>query len=264
MSFQAPFILTHRIRDAIQESAISMCRVGHHEEGVRLLHSHLTGHHDDGHAWELLGVILFASGQTHNALCAIETATTLIPITIGAELAIAECYVRLGLEESAHTIIDHILDKSVPSELIPYAVATASTLGMNFHALELCREAATRDPDCEQAWFGVTHYMCLCGYPNRLVLRVLAHVVELAPEVDSYRVTLACMAVNCEDERRAYSSVANMSVESLGAIACAHAMVPLPSLYESVRDDVRISACRKRLAELNSGESHSETKGGDS
>lgn len=247
---EAQQLFNLRVDNGTQEAAKSLYLNGHPKEAIRLLSGHLKTHPDDGRSWEMLGTMYHATGQIASAVSALEHATTLVPLTLVGQYSLADCYLDIGMTHTASDMFEHLMYQKLPTELVPPVVAALSKVGLNFHALELSREAASRNPSCDEAWFSIAHHMALCGYPPCLVVPVLNQAVELEPRNPVYRCTLAKFAIEAEESGIAYRAIANLEPASIQQLACTFCILHFEHLYKTAGDDVRAKACRDRMNEI--------------
>ena len=226
---------------------------GKEDLAIQMLNRALGNAPEDGAAWELRGVICHGRKDLKAALHALETATSLKPLTLGGELALADCYARLDFKETAHAIYSHLADgDKLKPQYVPDVVVGLSGLGDNRRALRLCREAAERDPLCDQATYGMAYYMAKCGYPGEVVLPVLQKAVQLAPEVVQYQVSLANLYDEIGQREQGLGVMSRLDVKQLQSIGCANCLCKFADWFEVAGDSNRRDACLSRMKELKS------------
>ena len=226
---------------------------GDQRTAVQLVEQSLEQDPDDGEAWELLGTMRHGQKLLPEALQALETATSLQPLSLGGQLAIADCYARLGHRETAFAVFVHLADRdNLPSRYLADVAMGLGRLGDFNRALKLAREGAHRDPFCDNAAYAVAYYMSKCGCPGEVILPVLLKVVQLAPDVTIYQVALANLYHQIGRVDDAFSVLSRLSPQQLYALGCRDCLCRIASLFEERGDTVRREACLSRLEELES------------
>jgi Flp pilus assembly protein TadD len=84
-------------------------------------------------------------------------------------------------------------DPGCPTALLPRVAAGLAGLGDDASALDVCREAACREPDRPEAAFGLAFAMRRLGYPAEFVIPVADRAVGLAPDFAPSRALLAAL-----------------------------------------------------------------------
>ena len=232
---------------------------GQVDSAIDVLKAAVSINPDDGACWELLGILLHREEQILDAVDALERATTLSPLTTGGQLALAICYGRLKLRESAHSIYAYLTDSGrVPVHILPFTVKALAGLGDFRRALMLCRRAAQRNPECDQALYGVAYYMSKCGYPREVVLPVLDKVVDLAPEIAQYRIALATLYQQLEQNETAVRILSRLTLAQLSEVNCPRCLRRLADLFDTGSESAKRDFCLSRVEMLESASIRNE------
>jgi len=208
----------------------------------------LVNHPDDGRLWQVSGVACWAMSQFGRARQALETASCLRPLFPLARIALAECYVRFGLTESARYIYEFLAEGDhCPVGLLAKVAAGLGRIGDDQRALQVCRKLARLEPKHHAAFFGMAYYMARLGYPLRGCLRRLGQAHRLAPETLHYRVNLAFACAGQEQFRKAANLLREVAPE---AVACACWVRGMVRIFEKAGEDELVRRFAERLEEL--------------
>lgn len=206
---------------------------------------------EEGRFWELAGVIYHAQQDHERALFHLETASTLVPLSARAEAVLAAEHWRSGRVELARDAFIHLASRTdLPTALLAAVAAGLGRTGHPCRALEVCREAARRLPEADEAWYAMAYYMSRLAYPVETVLRVMERALALDPRCVMYRVAVALLCDRAGDVRRAYHFLSGLEVEELVALRCPRCVDRLASIFARAGDAVRHGVCRDRRAAL--------------
>lgn len=231
--------------------AATLYQAGVVEECLQVLSIAVAQHPDDGALWELSGVVRHARRDFAAAQQALETASILAPLTCDAQIALADCYARNGFRESERAIYQHLAaNEQVRTERLGHLATRLSAFGEFHLALDVCRRATRRQPDCDEAIYGLAHYMGKCGYPAERVLAVAERAFRLAPEVTRYRVTIALLHHRLGRTDEAYKLLRPLSPHQLSRIRCVTCLERLLEILAIAEEDPRREACLRHLDEL--------------
>ncbi len=232
--------------------AKSLARTGSPIRAMEVLEAAVKEYPDDGELLELQGIVLNSINDFDGAISSLEKATALVPLSFEGQLALAECYRRNQFVESASVIYLHLFEqRNLPTKHLSELAVGLAAMGDVQRALEVCREAVGRDPECDQALYGVAHYMGRCGYPIELILPVLENVFKLAPDVVRYRVSLAVACIVGGKSDRAKKLTAPMNKEQLSTVHCASCLSRIGALYLLAGDEERGRYCIRRSESLS-------------
>ena len=152
----------------------------------------LAANPERGDLWLLRATILHSEARWADALVAMETASTLIPLTVGGELVLADCYSHIGKHELALTSYKYLLARqTLPVDFYAALYAGFKRAGKFDLAMSACRKAIELAPDNDEAYFGMAHSMSALAYPPRQITTVLRRAVDLSPDKPQYRISLA-------------------------------------------------------------------------
>ena len=246
MSDASNLVLLHVPQSEAEATAREMFQAGLNDDATRILKAQLHAAPDNGSCWEMLGVILLSDYRIEESVSALESASTLIPLSTGARIALANGYSEQGFHAAAETVLDFLNAEELSTELLETVAAIATANGSYFHAFKWSREAANRNPDCDRTVFNVARNMRLCGYPNHFIMPVLQETIRLAPDVHRYRILFAQLAYHCEDMVSSYGAIANLTIDAIENTTLVDALDLMSELYEWAGDEVRAEACRLR------------------
>ena len=233
------------------QTAKALFHSGFPQQALQRLRLGLNDAPNEGGLWELYGVIQHAQQVFPEAIGALETATTLRPLSLGGQLALADCYRRLDSPEAAQTIFQHLARRSdLPHQYIPDVVCGLAALDDYPTALELTRRAAEQDPQCVQALYGMAYYMARCGYPTELVIPIMDRVVRLAPQELRFRVALGMLHLAAGQHDLAYQVLVKISRSQLASLSCRRCLHQFANLFETRGDETRQCACLVRARAL--------------
>ena len=195
-----------------------------------------------GHAWH-------AQGDYAAACRALETAALLIPLSIGAQIAWAEAHLAAGRRDDARTILQFLAARSddVASPLLPRLAAGLGRSGEYALALDVCREASLRDPEDDEACFGMAYFMNKLGYPVECVLPLLRRALALEPERPVYRLSVGVACARSGLGEEAYALLAGIDPQHVTCLGCLQVM---SRLFEKFDDAPRRDAVLRRALRL--------------
>lgn len=231
-------------------------------EALSLAEGGLRDQPDDGRLWEVVGLIQYVRGEFKTACRAIETASLLVPLSPRAECTLAETYLHDGQGELARLIYQHLGElPNVPVHLLSQIASGLGRLGEVHLALQVCRGAARRQPDCDAPLFAMAYYMGRLRYPLEVILPVLDRAISLAPERILYRVSKAMLLERNGQSAEAYAAVRTLDVGDLQALRCGRCLARLCNLYLEAGDDRGAEACREAIAQMSSPDEASKRTG---
>ena len=233
------------------QTAKELFHSGFPQDALQRLRIGLEETPDAGQVWELYGVIQHAQQAFAEALGALETATTLRPLSLGGQLALADCYRRSDARQTAESMFQHLARRpDLPRQYVPDIVCGLAAVGDYPTALELSRKIAEQDPTCVQALYGTAYYMARCGYPTELVIPIMRHVVQLAPYELRFRVALGMLHLTAGQHDMAYQVVVKISCEQLATVNCRRCLYQFADLFETRGDETRRCVCLVRARAL--------------
>ncbi|MBA4016528.1 MAG: hypothetical protein C0483_05015 [Pirellula sp.] len=192
---------------------------------------------DDGRFIQWQGLVWHAQGAFAAACRALETAALLIPLSIGAQIAWADAHLAAGRRDDARTIL-RFLAARIDDVALPHLPRLASGLGRAGEyalALDVCREASLREPEDDEACFGMAFFMNRLGYPAECVLPLLRRALALEPERPVYRLSVgvACTRLGLCDE--AYELLCSVDPQQVTCMSCLRVMTRLFEQFDDAR-----------------------------
>jgi tetratricopeptide (TPR) repeat protein len=233
---------------SVYEFGLRLYELGDLEACEHLLRVGLLEFPDDGRIVQLQGLVWHARRRYVSAIRALELASSLVPLSLPAQLAMADAYRRCGRPNDARTILSFLTRRSdMPTVLLPNLTAGLGIVGEYQQALDVCREASRREPDRDEPLYGMAYYMNKLGYPPEVILPLLRQCRALSPESRLYRTSLAVMCGRAGHWEDAYELFADIDPSSLRCQTCVRFMI---SVFERIGDHERRDAGLCRLLEL--------------
>lgn len=229
-------------------------------EAAQLMADAALQYPDDGELWEILGVARTHLGAYSAAVAALETASLLKPLDIGARFCLADAYAASGCTELAGFVYSLIgEDGNAPVWLLPRVASKLGQLGRHADALAVCRTIVRRSPERHEAHFGVGFYLRRLGASAELAARPVQAAHELAPQVVLYRVVLASLWQELGRTDEARDMLCGVPADS---IRCRHSLYRMMDVFRAARDESRFNDCRRRLREMDeTSDSHTDQQG---
>jgi hypothetical protein len=168
----------------------------------------------------------------------------------------------LGQRELARQLYQHLAELSkVPTHLLSQIASGLGRLGEIHQALQVCRKAALRQPECDAPLFAMAYYMGRLRYPLEIILPVLDRAISLAPDCILYRVSKAMLLERNGQRAEAFAAVRALDVNDLSALRCGRCLARLCNLYDEAGDNARTEACRTAMARMRSADEASKGTG---
>lgn len=206
---------------------------------------------DDGRAWELAGLIQFATGEFPQSVAAIERASILIPLRPAARVCLGHGYGKIGRRSlSRDLLVGLIRDDSVSVPLLLQVASGLDAINDPAIALQACRRAAERDPQNAKPYYDMGYYAARCGYEARYTESLARKAISLDPDNVCFRVGLAAHLFKQDRVHDAYDVVRELSNEQIEAITCSCCLNRIVSVYEAAGDYRRVVLCRQQLLQL--------------
>lgn len=203
----------------------------------------------DGRLWELLGLARKRMCDLDRARRALETANSLVPLSVPAQCALADCYLAAGQKDAARAILTHVAANTFcPTANLAELAAGLGRIGELELALRTCRLATEREPDRDEPLYGMAYYMRRLRYPTQMIAGVVAQAHRLDPASMTYRLALASLYLELDRPADAHQLVRGLRVEPL---RCRNCLTKLEQLFERVGDEEQRERCAARLQELD-------------
>ncbi|MEM9149656.1 MAG: hypothetical protein AAGB19_04300, partial [Cyanobacteria bacterium P01_F01_bin.3] len=233
------------------ERAAKLFKSGFNRPALDVLEVQLNETPDAGELWLLRATILHAEARWADALHAIETASMLMPLTLGGELVLADCYSHLDKHELGVASYEHLLAQpTLPVDYYAGLYAGFKRAGKFEQAMASCRKAIELVPDNDEAYFGMAHCMSSLAYPPRQITTILRKALELSPDKPHYRISLALQLMLTKRRSQAYEVLSQREPEMLDTLTC-HCMTrQLLDLCAWAGDQERCSRLGEILARL--------------
>ncbi len=177
---------------SVYQRAEELFKLGLSQPAYDVIEVELRQNPDQGRLLVLQAVILHSRRKWAPAMAAAERASVLIGLPVEGQMVLADCYSLLGKKDLAHAGYLHLLERCLLSRRLYAALYKGfRRLGDPQMALVTCRKALKQFPDDDQAHYGMAHAMGAIGYPAESITRVLEKCLQLAPDNDFYRMSLA-------------------------------------------------------------------------
>lgn len=187
-----------------------------YDQAVKLARLGLKHAPDDASLWQMLGISLWLQADLQNGQEALENATCLAPLSALGQLALGQIYARQGKTDLARTIFAHLAGGDVcPTPLLNKLASACGQIGEYELALHVCRVLNSRLPDHHGALFGIAYYLTRLGHPLDEVVIPLSLAMDLAPEMLSYRINLACVWTDLGEIGKAYDLLKEIAVDQV-------------------------------------------------
>lgn len=235
----------------IYSIAVDLYHVGRLDEALTTTETALAASPDDGRLWELKGLVHRSRSECGLARAALETATLFVPLQPTARCALADCYAHAGPVRLAYEMYRSLLeaDDTPPDLLLPIA-SGLDRVGASRLALQVCREAARREPDCPRAWHDLASYLRECGFPPRLILAAARKAVDLAPEEGRYRLGLVALLHQFGNDSEAAAVASRLRSEQIAEACCRCCLARVAEICYAAGNLALAAACRRRIKEL--------------
>jgi Flp pilus assembly protein TadD len=201
-----------------------------------------------GRLWEQLGTLLLRRKHYDAALWSLETASTLVPLSHAAQLALAECYVDAGYVEAARVIYRYLAAViRIDTELLETLAAGLGRIGEKDLALDVCREAAQRLPRTAGPLLGIAYYLRRLRRPAATVLPYLKRAFDLDSRNLECRIALAWMLHATGRSADGADLLDGLQVSEL---ECVRSLTMMHRVFEAAAEFNFASACKYRLDSL--------------
>ncbi len=204
---------------------------------------------DDGRFIQWQGLVWHAQGAFSAACRALETAALLIPLSIGAQIAWADAHLAAGRRDDAQTILQFLAARidDIASPHLPRLAAGLGRVGEYALALDVCREASLREPEDDEACFGMAFFMNKLGYPVECVLPLLRRALALEPERPAYRLSVGVVCARLGQSDEAYELLCGIDPRQVTCMSCLQIM---SRLFDKFDDGPRRDAALGRALQL--------------
>lgn len=239
-------------RNSALRSAVVLYKQGWYDQARDLARLTLEQVPHDGKLWELCGLCHDACGEVGEAMHALETATTLVPLSAAGQCVLAKCYVAAGHRELARQMYRFVFAREgLPGKLLPILAAGLGSVGDCEFALQACRRAAELELDSGQPLYGMAYYMERLGYPLEMIASILRRAVDIEPDAFQYRYALATVCDRLGHREEAYRVLRPVvRPDLLQGIRCVSCLSRMEGIFASAGEGELTRACRARIWEL--------------
>lgn len=230
------------------QNGLGLLKRGDVASVVRLATDAVEEFPDDGPLWELLGVACQRNGQPTTALHALETASLLKPLDIGARFCLAEAYAATGSHDVAVFVYRLVSeDPKTPVWLLPRVASHLGEMQEFEHALDVCLTIVARDNSRHEAHFGIGFYLRRLGAETDRVVASIQRAHDLSPATPLYRVVLASLRQELGQHEEAYELLRQVP---LGPHNCPHSLHRMLLVFHTARDMQKLLDCARSLRQL--------------
>lgn len=223
------------------------------EEGLYLTQTLLQEYPDEGRIWEFSGLICRELNCFQGALHAFETANTLIPLSVKAQIALADCYIHSEKQELALEIFKYLSQKNgIPLSLL--ALVKSRLLLLYKPEAKKCEVVSiieNSEISAEQH-YNLAFYMGNTGYPVKIIEQEIKKAIQLAPDHLEYRVGLAGFLSQIDRAKDGYPYVAQLTLEYISELICECCLKRLVNVFMAANDQQKVTSCLNRLREIKS------------
>ncbi|MCH2115632.1 MAG: tetratricopeptide repeat protein [Pirellulales bacterium] len=184
-----------------------------------------------------------------------------MPLTVGGELVLADCYSHLGKHQLALLSYEHLLSRpALPVDYYAGLYAGFNRAGKDELAMTACRKAIELSPDNDEAYFGMAHCMSALAYPPRQITTILRKALDISPDKSEYRISLVLQLFLTKRCRQAYEVLTKREPEILESLSCSCSARQLIELCIWAGDQERCSKLGAILARLSQPRKKIDTK----
>lgn len=204
-----------------ESQAIRLYREGSSSEALKVLNSAIRCKPESAGLRIVRAIVHHSKADWAAALQDAEVAQALVPLPVGAQLVLADCYANTGREELALTGYRYLMTISpLPPDVYAGLYAGFRRYGHHRLAFNACRAAVEAEPDNHAAYFGMAHCMSSLGYSASYIASVLRTAVQLEPDNPVYRTSLAIQLVSSAQPGQAHAQLCQVPVEALDGVEC--------------------------------------------
>ncbi len=219
------------IDDDPEVRAIELFREGNIDEALSVLDAAIAREPCTAGLLIVRAIVRHSQSAWSEALKDVELAQTLVPLPVGAQFVLSDCYAHTGRSDLAMLGYKHLLTLGqLPADIYAGLYAGFRRLGNHRLALTTCRAAVEAEPENHAAYFGMAHCMASLNYPANFIASVIRSAVKLEPRNLVYRTSLAIQLVSMRQLAAAYGELSRVNVEQLAAVTCvcsAHKLLEL-------------------------------------
>lgn len=240
------------LAEKMRLNALTLWQSGKLKEALAIVRSALEDNPDDGKLWELCGLIYRSLEECPPCLSALETASSLVPLSFAGQCALADCYAFIEKEDLARDIYNHVLAciDQVSTDLLKALAVGFEVLNDFETALKVTYEAVRREPDLPHHRYAAAFYMSQLNYPIDETTAWARAAIRLSPESPKYRIGLAGFLYRVDRFDDAYDLVCDLSDSEIQDVTCGICLRRLSAIYGSVADEHRARICDWTVAML--------------
>lgn len=236
------------------DDTFALLQAGDFDEALGLAECGLRSFPDEGRLWELRGIAQGCRLCAGDALASLERASATVPLSVFGQIALAGSYVRCHNLRSAECIYAFLATRDdLPPRLLADLAEGFEHVGQPEWALEVCRAAVRRAPDCHPALFALAHYLSELDYPAASIVPVMQRAFELCPHEVLYRADLALLLARCGQADEAYLLLIDVELGDLLELHCPPRLNELAGFFRRRKDEARARACEARIRQVTRG-----------
>ncbi|MEM9942116.1 MAG: hypothetical protein AAF939_11065 [Planctomycetota bacterium] len=235
---------------------VSLIERGRYQDAVSIGKQAISQHPHDGRLFEVTGVAYFGWGKIMKSMSQLETATTLKPLSSIAQLTLAKCYLKTGMDESASTIVTHLVKQCIDGIFepagFPALVHCLAQMRRYLDAALVCECWTIQEPDNGHAHYGIAWYRAMGGEELIHHIQRLEKAVELLPNNVDYRITLGFAYADSSNIPRALGLFHEMTCEQIGCVGCPGCLgeiIDFLCRYESA-DSITVTRLQNQLVKI--------------
>lgn len=204
----------------------------------------------EGRIWEIRGLAHYGLLEIPSSISDLETANTLVPLSLVAQISLASCYLQEKFVLSAEAIYTHLMAQvaTFQSHTICTGVAEGLTrLELNSEARQVCQRSLLRFPKSHRLNF-------LCGInlreenePAVVIKDYFQRALSQNPHSIHYAIEYAKECLTAGDIEEAANTLRPLDPKNLHCVA---ALQRLRLVYAQMNDDAMKEICDDHLRVL--------------
>ncbi len=241
------------VSEANIKTLLNYFNSNHFEKGLEETRNLLHKYPYCGKLWEFCGRFYHQLGLFRLSQSALEVATTIIPLSNEAQIALADCYIDSGKSSIAVTIYQHLIEQRKLSDReIVNITKCLESLDEFQTAKSGLQQIDGYRPGIASHHFQLAQYMAKANYPLAMIESELKESVRLDPECIDFRIGLAGFLHCTHRCKEAYQQVHGIKTEYIDKMSCECCLKKLISIYTVANDFSKLNVSKTRLNQLSS------------
>lgn len=227
---------------------------GRLEAATKVAHYFLAWNEDDADAHQLLGLVCHAATDYDESVAELETASSISPLKLCAEVCLAHGYTRTGHISLACDLLWELAGrKGVPAPLRIQIAAGLDLVDRPDMALKTVHSLVLEESESEiaDAWYDLGYYIGRCGGYDYEVEEATRRAIELDSQNSRYRVGLAGLLYRHDRMEEAIDLIRSFTEEAITEINCICCLKKVVELYRRADDGFRTLTAIAHLKKLH-------------